>query len=402
MTVARRRRTDFDVAVVGGGLAGATTAALLQEAGRSVVMLDQRVAPEMAADAPFALRVSTLSVGSRRILEAAGAWSRLQEARIASFDRMVVWEAGGGDIEFASDPSAKDPLGYVVENDAAVSALRNAAADVGVDVRVPAELEDLRHDEAQSELTLVGGTTLRVRLVVAADGPASRTRSLAGIDSHVEDYEQSGVVAVLRGDGAGCDCAWQRFVQDGTVALLPLPQNHWSLVWSTTDSEPLMALADDPFSRRVSEAMQGRLGRLCVVGERGSFPLRYLQAARYIAPGVALVGDAAHVVHPLAGQGANLGLADAAALAETLLEVDPEALGGTAALRPYERWRRSENIIAGRFLDLLQRGFSVSGPWSRNLRGRGLDVVDRIAPLKDAFATLAAGTGPGAPAVARR
>ena len=396
------RRGGQDVAVVGGGIAGAAAAVLLQLAGRRVTLLDRtRPTPAQGAAEPQ-LRVSTLSLGSARILRAARAWHRLDMNRVTPFQRMFVWEEDGGELEFLADAAGMPSLGVVVENEAVRHALWAAADDAGVQIRDGVVAEDLEHDESGCRLELSDGVAIRARLIVAADGPDSPLRRIAGIEHRGYEYGQHGVVAVLEAERGHAETAWQRFMPDGPLALLPLPGARCSMVWSTPRAQELIEESADEFADRVGKAMGGRLGSMRLVSERVGFPLRYRQAERYVAPSMALVGDAAHVVHPLAGQGANLGLTDAAALAEVLEGVDSDRLGDADRLRRYERWRRSENVIAGRFLDVLHRLFGMDGAVLRAVRRRGMGAINRIEPVKQGLMELAAGVGPGAPTVCRQ
>ena len=406
-------RHDADIAVVGAGMVGAAAAALLsqQAPGAAIVVLDADAPPHWRADQPPGLRVSALSEASRRVLDACGAWDEIAAGRISPYSKMRVWDgavpAGGpGAIRFDAAEVAAPVLGHIVENELVRLALRNALLRRdNVRLLDGARLETLNLDGETAELGIEDGRRLQARLVVGADGAGSPSRAMAGLEVRGHDYQQQAVVCNLRCQMPHEATAWQRFLPEGPIALLPLDDGAVSIVWSTSPehAESLLALDDESFRIAVAEAADGCLGEVLEAGPRAAFPLRMRHAPVYTRARYALVGDAAHSVHPLAGQGVNLGLLDAAALADVVgtglaAGRDP---GDPALLRRYERWRKPENILAMRAFDGINRLFSNEDPGLGALRRAGLTLVDRLAPLKGVFIRRAMGLEGDLPAAAR-
>jgi len=404
---------DFDVIVVGGGMVGAGCAALFGAFGPTsalrVAMLEPRPASAPARDEPLGLRVSALSRASQRLVERAGAWPAVLERGASPYQRMVVWDkvgspAGEGSITFEAADLGEPDLGHIVENRTVQAALTSRAIGHGVTLlRAGVSALDLGAEAAT--VTTSEGRRLSAALVVAADGGNSQVRRLAGIETQGWDYGQHAVVTHLMPAQPHCETAWQRFLPTGPLALLPLSDGRVSLVWSTVPDRAaeLVAMSDEDFAGAVTEASAGVLGRLVPAAGRASFPLRLLHAVSYTRPRLALVGDAAHGVHPLAGQGVNLGFMDCAALAQCLgegLEGGAEP-GDVAALRRYERWRKAENLPAMMLMEGLKRLFSNDDPSLSWLRSRGLGLVDRAAPLKRTLIERAMGLAGEVPLPAR-
>jgi 2-octaprenylphenol hydroxylase len=406
-------KRDFDLIVAGGGMVGAGLAALVgayrPTEGLRVALLEPRPVAMPAAEEPFDLRVSALSRASQRLLERSGAWPRVVERGATPYQRMVVWDELGspgsqGSIEFDAAELGEPDLGHIVENRAVQAALLERAAVRGVTL-LRAGVAGLEPGTDAISVVTTEGRRLTAALVVAADGGDSAVRKLAGIDTRGWDYGQHAVVAHLQPQKAHADTAWQRFLPTGPLALLPLADGRVSLVWSTTSGRAaeLAALDDDSFAAEVTDASAAALGRLAPTTKRAAFPLRLMHALDYARQRVVLVGDAAHGVHPLAGQGVNLGLMDVAALAEVLGEArgrgaDP---GDIAPLRRYERWRKAENLPAMALMDGLQRLFSNQSPGLSRARRTGLDIADRARPLKRALIGRALGIAGEIPAPAR-
>jgi 2-octaprenylphenol hydroxylase len=373
-------------------------------------MLEPRPATFPPAGEPLDLRVSALSRASQRLCERTGAWQRIAERGAAAYQRMVVWEEGGspggpGSIRFDAADLGEPDLGHIVENRSVQAALTERAVAHGVTLMRAGVASLQPGDEAMTVVTS-DDRRLSAALVVAADGGDSAIRRLAGIDTRGWDYGQHALVAHLAAERSHDDTAWQRFLATGPLALLPLADGRVSLVWSTTPERAagLVALDDDAFGVEVTGASAGVLGGLRPTTQRASFPLRLLHAVAYTRPRLALVGDAAHGVHPLAGQGVNLGLMDCAALAEVIGEAlgqgaDP---GDRGALRRYERWRKAENIPAMALMDGLKRLFGNDDPALSWVRRTGLGLVDRVAPLKRGLIERAMGLSGEVPLPARQ
>lgn len=405
---------DFDVAVVGGGLAGVCAAALLvRHAGLDparVALLAEVPPPPPPAHAPPELRVVAVSRASERILAAAGAWSRLPGARLCAYERMCVWHEsatpnGAGALCFDAADVGEPNLGYIAENGLLQAACLASFRDAGGTL-LTTPLSALRVDERHALLMLQGGDALSARLVVGADGAHSLVRAQLQMPAHTRDYHELALVATVRTQQPHRHTAWQRFLATGPLALLPLFDGSCSIVWSLEAQRGASLRDCEPqaFEAQFETASGGVLGAVTLAGERHSFPLHALAADAYVAARCALVGDAAHVIHPLAGQGANLGLLDAAALCEVLAEAragreDPGAL---RALRRYEQRRRTHNLVMAAAIDVFHRGFAVAGggpgAWLVN---RGLGLVNRSGPLKRLFARQALGLTGELPRLAR-
>ena len=396
---------NHEVAVVGGGMVGATLACALAKAGIRVAVVEAST-PLPPMGEGYELRVSAVTRASEAILRAIDVWNELPLERCGVFREMHVWDStGSGAIHFDSADVGAETLGYIVENGAIQRGLdaRMASLDT-LNLYRPASIEGLEFEPKRVALRMTE-TRLSSRLVVGADGSHSRIRELAGISSDTGDYRQRAVVATVRTQLAHGETAWQRFLPDGPLAFLPLPGEHCSIVWSTTPehAEELLAMPAEAFNAVLEEAFESRLGAVRLVGERGAFPLVHQHARQYVAERVALVGDAAHTVHPLAGQGANLGLQDAAALAEVLQRVlakgrDP---GRRSNLRAYERWRKGRNLLMEQTLSGFQWLFGSRLEPVRRARNLGLSFADQLPLLKRAFMRYASGLAGDPPRMAR-
>ena len=399
--------------VVGAGPIGLTTALLLARqcgiAPARIAVLDRRIPAAVdARTLPVDLRVFALSRASEKILRVADAWTDIRAVRTCSYERMQVWHAdvpphGGDALVFDAAEMGERDLGVIAENQVLQSALAAAARRAGVTL-VQGELETLEAGRDAAVLR-TAGRDLRARLVVGADGAQSRVRELAGVFAARTDYGQVAIVAMVSTARPHQHTAWQRFLGDGTLAFLPLADGQSSIVWSipTARAEKLLVATPPDFERELEQDLDSALGTTRLTSERLKFPLWRLMAENYVTERVALVGDAAHVVHPLAGQGANLGLLDAAALADVLgagiaSREDPGAL---RILRRYERWRRSENELMSAAIDAFDRLLARGSGRIAELAQRGMPWVGRSGIVKRAFIERAMGLAGELPAAAR-
>ncbi len=395
--------TRFDVVVVGAGMVGAAFACLLggRGSGHSIAIIDGRVPPPFDGQGEYRSRVSAISRASSRILEACGAWECIARSRISPYRRMCVWDSGeevgrAGTIQFDAADLGEGDLGHIVENDLIQAALWERLRSLAdVSVICPASATGIATGRNRVMVDLDDGSTLRARLVVGADGAGSPTRQLVGIGTRGRPYNQTAVVCHVSTEKPHQETAWQRFLPDGPVALLPLADGRSSVVWSTTpeDAGRLVAADHDAFLDELSSASDGVLGRITDSGPRFAFPLRLLMAESYIADRLALIGDAAHTVHPLAGQGVNLGFLDAAALAEVIIDASARDrdFGQRQVLRRYERWRKGENAAAAYGIDAIGRLFRTPGPVIGSLRRAGVALVDGVPALKNQIVRRAMG-----------
>ncbi len=409
---------DFDVVVIGGGVIGATMAALLgarglAAAGRVALITDTVAVPATGAPAAPAddwdLRVFALSRASQRLLRLCGTWQRLPEARLNPFERMCVWDASGspggaGSLTFDCAEIGEPNLGFIVEGRALASASRKSIGAAGA-VLIEGTVQTLRVDEKEARIRLEDGRDLVAKLLIAADGVASRSRELLGIETAGHAYHQDALVAHVRTTLSHRNTAWQRFLPTGPLAFLPLPDGRSSIVWSIAHEEArrLRSLEAGAFAAALEAASAGALGGIELTTPVVSFPLQLKVAVDYVRTRAVLLGDAGHSVHPLAGQGLNLGLLDCAALADALAPArgHAELLAEPRLLRSYERWRKSENLLAATALDALERLFSSSNPLIERLRGAGLGAVGRVPVLKRALALRALGLVGDVPAFLR-
>ncbi len=397
----------FDVAIVGGGMVGAALACALGQAGCLVAVIEAREPQRVWSDGEIAYRVSALSRASQNLLLRLGAWPRMQELGVSVYRAMQVWDQGGhGQIRFDSAEVGEPDLGHIVENRVTQLALWECLERIEcVDLMCPARVADYSLDTDYAWLQLDCGDTLEAKLLVGADGRDSAIRARAGIDTQGWDYDQHALVANVVHELSHEATAWQRFRNSGPLAFLPLADGRSSIVWSTSPelARELMQLDEPDFCGQLGEAFGHRLGGVTGSGPRGVFPLRLQHAGHYVLPRLALVGDAAHAIHPLAGQGVNLGFMDAAELAEQLIRASNNGrdLGGIQTLRRYERARKGENMAMLGAMDVFKRLFSNEILPLRLLRNTGLNLADRITPVKNLFLRRAMGTIGEVPPLAR-
>ncbi len=380
------QKTDYDVAIVGAGAVGASLACLLAPIPLRIALIDSKAPPAYRSDR-YDLRVISVNRASRRVLQSFGVWASIEARRVSPFRHIRVWD-DGGEIAFHSAELGEPELGHIVEMSAMLEALHARIADEPqIDLFCPAKINRIDYETDSVTVALEGTGPLRAKLIVGADGARSRVRRTAGIAVSATSYAQRAIVAQIDTALAHEHTARQRFLRTGPVALLPLADGSSSIVWSCDRlraRELLVASAAD-FAEQLAAALQQRVGNITMRSERRGFPLWRSHADRYIAARTALVGDAAHVVHPLAGLGLNLGIMDAAALAEVLSESlagKRRDAGAYPALRRYERWRRTQNAIVINLMDAFKHSFGSDNSALAHVRNLGLRIADGVTPMK--------------------
>lgn len=391
MSAARER---LDAIVVGAGVVGATLALGLARSGRRVALVEVREPEPWQADAA-GLRVVALAADAVAQLQALEVWPAIAGERAHPYRRMRVWDAaGGGELEFDADRFGQPQLGWIVELDLAAARLWEALGrERGLRRLCPARVEQLEQDGERATLGLDDGTHLGAPLVVAADGAGSALRGLAGIEVDAHAYGQRGLVAYVGTERPHQDTAWQRFLPGGPLAFLPLGDGRCSIVWSLPEAEAarLLEVDDVRFMAELERAFGGRLGEITSVSARAAFPLRRQLARRYVEGRVVLAGDAAHAVHPLAGQGVNLGLRDVACLQRLVEAAGTRDIGAAHRLARYQRERRSDNVVSAWAFDGINRLFSSDALVPTLLRGPALGLANAIPGLTRHFWRQAAG-----------
>ncbi|MEM7432000.1 MAG: UbiH/UbiF/VisC/COQ6 family ubiquinone biosynthesis hydroxylase [Pseudomonadota bacterium] len=395
-------KSTFDIVIAGAGPAGLLLASQLQrESSFKVTIVDAGERPAVDVDGEIGLRVSAIALGSVERLERVGAWSHIEATRVAAFERMRVWDASSSadaddGLLFDAAEFAAPALGYIVENERvrhAVLNTLNGEQDIIFDTPIVAIDESA--DGYAVELD--NGRRLQADLLIGADGPRSFVRQQVGIETNDWPYGQMAFVTHLQPSEPHAATAWQRFLKEGPLGILPLADGRVSIVWSTTSDIAEVALnaSDEELARQVTIASDYALGELQPAGPRGAFPLTARHAKAYVKPRVALVGDAAHAVHPLAGQGANLGLADADCLARILRDAVAagEHPGDRPVLRRYERARKGENATMLHFMTGLNRLFTTDSSVVQELRSTGMRLFNASGPLREHVVGVALGTG---------
>ncbi len=404
----------FDIVVVGGGMAGLAFAGAMASSGVSIAIVDNAF-PESPDRFPagFDLRVSALTHASENLLRNVGAWAFMEPLRVSPYQHMFVWDGDGtGRIEFSADEAGVTHLGHLVENRVTTWGLWQALQSCANVTFFRSGLRHLDVTGGDPRITLTSGQVLESTLVIGADGARSQVREQAGLDVRAWPYEQKAIVTTLQCEKPHANTAWQVFTRSGPLALLPLRElasdecSHvCSIVWSQDDAEAdrLLALSDADFCKALEQAFEHRLGAVTLLDRRVVFPLRQQHAKHYVTPGVALIGDAAHTIHPLAGQGINLGFMDAGTLAEVLAEGVAQGLplSEFSLLRRYQRRRQAPNLTMMAAMESFKRLFGPSAWALHVLRNWGMAQVDRHTLVKHQVVDRALGLSGDLPRIAR-
>ena len=398
----------YEVIVCGGGMVGAATACALAHGGVRVALLEKFNPERQWPAEPVDIRVSALSKASQNILEMLGAWTGMAQRGICPYREMRVWDArADGFLHFDCADTPFSELGHLVENRATVAALWDVLDGLPTATCItPATVVAMQLNENARQLRLEDGRILEADLIIAADGRDSALRTMAGIDVTGWQYHQDGLVATVSTELSHQSTAWQRFLDEGPLAFLPLKNGQCSIVWtlSSATSKSYLALADYDFLQALEQASGGILGKMLAVGPRAAFPLRFQYANCYIDQRFALCGDAAHAMHPLAGQGVNAGLLDAAAIAELVIQtrLEKRPISSLRLLRHYERWRKGDNLIMMSSMDMFNRIYSLSAKPLVDLRSAGMNCINNAALLKAYFNDYAMGLRDDLPKLANR
>jgi 2-octaprenyl-3-methyl-6-methoxy-1,4-benzoquinol hydroxylase len=398
-------KEEFDVVIVGGGMVGAALACSLGASPLRVAVIEAQEPDAFSNDQPHDLRVSALSIASKNILETIGAWQGVLDRRSCPFRRMRVWE-NLGDTTFNSEDIQKSELGYIVENRITQLALLERLANfANVSLLMPQSITKINYNGFASSLLLNDGREITAKLLVAADGGQSRVRHTVGLGVTSWDYNQQALVIYIETAYPQQDITWQRFVSTGPQAFLPLNGPYASLVWyhSADEVRRLQALPYEELKTELLKAFPDCLGEVKQILGVVSFPLKRQHAQNYVKSGVALVGDAAHMINPLAGQGVNIGLLDAAALAEVLIQAQQQGkdIADLQVLRSYEKLRRHENLKMMTVMDAFYRFFSNDIFPVKVLRNLGLGFAQHISPLRNKVMKAAMGLEGKLPKLAR-
>lgn len=390
---------NYDIIIVGSGIVGATAAlALAQTTRLNIALLDAKKIPDTFALAECGARVSAISPASQRIFKRLRSWQGMAAKRVSPYRKMHVWDASStGKMHIDCDAMQLPQLGHIIEDDVIrASLVESIKAFSNLDVIAPVQLAGLDVSAELATLTTGHGDVFSAKLIIAADGANSWLRAQAGITCKNHSYDHDALVATVQTSLPHQQTAWQRFLTSGPLAFLPLSDPHTSsIVWSTNPAhaQELLALNDEDFCLQLSNAINHQLGDVVAASPRLSFNLQMRHANNYIKPRLALVGDAAHTIHPLAGQGVNLGLLDVACLVEIIGQALPgnRDYGSVATLRRYERWRKAENATMLAFVDGIKYLFVNDNKIIQSVRSLGLNLTDKMQFIKHFFANYAAG-----------
>ena len=389
----------YDIIIVGAGMVGATLACgLAEEAEQLNIAIIDANEPNFDWDNDsYDMRVSAITRCSQELFNNIGVWDKITEQRVSPYRDMFVWDAGSkGNLHFDSADMGETDLGHIIENRVIVKALHQRIEELSkIDLLCPANLTKITFSENKTVVTIDKNKEISANMIVAADGSNSWVRKQADIAVKGWDFDQAALVTTVKTEKHHQDTAWQRVLNTGPLAFLPLTDGYSSIVWSTSPDEAkrLAEMSQEQFAIELEQAFESKLGKIESVASRAVFPLRLFETLNYVQPRLALVGDAAHTIHPLAGQGVNLGLADVASLISVVTEAlnNKKDIGDLRVLRRYERWRRADNRSMLLAMDGLKRLFGSELTAVKDLRGLGLNLTNKLTPLKNLIMQQAMG-----------
>ncbi len=379
----KHKSVDYEVIVVGAGVIGASAALAMRQLGYQTLLIDG--AAEVK-DMPSNIRATALGEQAKQLLMNLGVWDDLSSEQVHPYTKMQVWdENSSGELCFDAIDSGLTELGYICDHFALQKHLQQRCAKV-LDTRYESLIEAVDQHDMGVELSLQDGTSLSANLLIAADGVNSFVRQHLGVTASAVDYQQTGIVAQIHSQHPHQNTAWQRFLSTGPLALLPLANGNCSIVWSMDNSSAEVQLNNtaDAFEARLTAVSQGVLGDIKLVGKRYGFPLKSVKADQYLTEQVLFIGDAAHGIHPLAGQGANLGLADVAELLKVLND-KPKLVDARRNLRRYERTRKVDNYRTDSMMSAINNMFLSEQAIVSSIRGVGMNWINKRSALKQFF-----------------
>ncbi len=372
---------DYDIVISGGGMVGQAFALSIAPRNYRIAIIEPNNPNPTLSNDFFHTRVSAITPKSEKLLKTIGAWDLI--ARKSLFTKTRVWDQNShGNLNFDTQNTPANHLGHIIENDAIQSALFAALQKTNVDF-IPAKLKHLQKTTNGHQLTLNHNQPINCRLLIAADGARSRIRALSGIESSAKDYQQKAIICTIKSTKSFNQTIWQRFLADSIVALLPLNDTTASVVWSAQNplADELTQLSRAEFARRLSESVEYRFGAFKLASETRAFALIERSAKEYVRPNLALIGDAAHNIHPLAGQGVNLGFSDVGELSQHL-NSSSKPLDDFLALRKYARARRLDNELMAKTMTGLNWIYKANNEPMRWIRGFGMNIINDTPALK--------------------
>jgi len=391
------KEKTYQVAIVGGGMVGASLACLLAKKGVSVALIDAGDPMASWPETTYDLRVSALTLASINLFKSLGVWADVVELGEQAVEKMFVWDHfGSGELDIDSADAGEMQMGAVVENRITVLATWKKLQQLdSCDVFTSSQLDNFNVDDDGVDIGLSNGSNIRAALLVGADGSNSKIRQLSGISDYGWEYQQKALVATVRPEKSHQNTAWQRFLPEGPLALLPLRDGLISIVWTskTETTEDSLKLSDSDFCEALAEASDHQLGNFELIGARGAFPLKLQFSPEYSQQRMVLIGDAIHTIHPLAGQGANLGLKDAVTLSSVILQAHQKGrdIASEQVLRRYERQRKGDNLLMMGIMDGFKRLFGADDMLVQFARSTGMGLVNSSTLIKNQICKYAMG-----------